>query len=73
MLRDTQKLDAFLDAVFSQAGGPVSVKTRLGVVRAEEFGEIIRGGHIAVVADRSSAGGQVGSKGFPVGLTARLP
>ena len=32
--------------------------------------QVIRGGHIAVVADRSSAGGQVGSKGFPVGLTA---
>lgn len=41
MLRDPQKLDAFLDAVFSQAGGPVSVKTRLGVARAEEFGEIL--------------------------------
>lgn len=41
MLRDLQKLDAFLDAVFSQAGGPVSVKTRLGVARAEEFGEIL--------------------------------
>ena len=27
--------------VFSQAGGPVSVKTRLGVARAEEFGEIL--------------------------------
>ena len=41
MLRDPQKLDAFLDAVFSQAGGPVSVKTRLGVARGEEFGEIL--------------------------------
>lgn len=41
MLRDPQKLDAFLDAVFSQAGGSVSVKTRLGVARAEEFGEIL--------------------------------
>ena len=41
MLRDPQKLDAFLDAVFSQAGGPVSVKTRLGVAQAEEFGEIL--------------------------------
>ena len=41
MLRNPQKLDAFLDAVFSQAGGPVSVKTRLGVARAEEFGEIL--------------------------------
>lgn len=41
MLRDPAKLDAFLDAVFTQAGGPVSVKTRLGVVRAEEFEEIL--------------------------------
>ena len=41
MLRDPQKLDAFRDAVYSQAGGPVSVKTRLGVARAEEFGEIL--------------------------------
>ena len=41
MLRDPQKLDAFLDAVFSQAGGPVSAKTRLGVAQAEEFGEIL--------------------------------
>ena len=41
MLRNPQKLDAFLDAVFSQAGGSVSVKTRLGVARAEEFVEIL--------------------------------
>ena len=41
MLRDPEKLDAFLDAVFTQAGGPVSVKTRLGVVSAEEFGAIL--------------------------------
>ena len=41
MLRDPAKLDAFLDAVFTQAGGPVSVKTRVGVARAEEFGELL--------------------------------
>ena len=41
MLRDPAKLDAFLDAVFSAVEGPVSVKTRLGVARAEEFGEIL--------------------------------
>ena len=37
MLRDPAKLDAYLDAVFSQAGGRISVKTRLGVERADEF------------------------------------
>ena len=31
MLRDPAVLDAFLDAVFSHAEGPISVKTRLGV------------------------------------------
>lgn len=31
MLRDLSKLEAFLDEVFSQAEGPISVKTRLGV------------------------------------------
>ncbi len=41
MLRDPARLDAFLDAVFSHAGGPVSVKTRLGVERAEEFAAIL--------------------------------
>ena len=37
MLRDLDKLDAFLDAVFSQADGPISVKTRLGYETPEEF------------------------------------
>ena len=41
MLRDPARLDAFLDAVFTQAGGPVSVKTRVGVAKAEEFGELL--------------------------------
>ena len=41
MLRDPAKLDAFLDAVFSAVEGPVSVKTRLGVQSAEEFGAIL--------------------------------
>lgn len=31
MLRDPAKLDAFLAAVFANAEGPISVKTRLGV------------------------------------------
>ena len=30
MLRDLSKLEVFLDEVFSQAEGPISVKTRLG-------------------------------------------
>ena len=41
MLLDPAKLDAFLDAVFSAVEGPVSVKTRLGVQSAEEFGAIL--------------------------------
>ncbi len=41
MLRDLDKLDAFLDGVFSQADGPISVKTRLGVDRPEEFDAIL--------------------------------
>lgn len=41
MLRDLSKLEAFLDAVFSQVEGPVSVKTRLGVNSPEEFGDIL--------------------------------
>lgn len=41
MLRSPQQLDAFLCAVFEQAGGPISVKTRLGVERAEEFEAIL--------------------------------
>ena len=41
MLRDPAKVDAFLDGVFSHAEGPVSVKTRLGVTRPEEFDAIL--------------------------------
>ncbi len=41
MLRDLGKLEAFLDAVFSAVDGPVSVKTRLGVEKAEEFEAIL--------------------------------
>ena len=41
MLRSPAALDAFLYTVFEKAGGPVSVKTRLGVASAEEFGEIL--------------------------------
>ena len=41
MLRDLAKVDAFLDGVFSRAEGPVSVKTRLGVEKPEEFAAIL--------------------------------
>ena len=41
MLRDLTKLDAFLDTVFSKAGGLISVKTRLGITHPEEFGDIL--------------------------------
>ena len=41
MLRDPAKLDAFLEAVFSHAEGPISVKTRLGVEKPEEFSAIL--------------------------------
>ena len=41
MLRDPAKLDAFLEAVFSRAEGPISVKTRLGVEKPEEFAAIL--------------------------------
>lgn len=41
MLRDPAKVDAFLDGVFSHAEGPVSVKTRLGVEKPEEFSAIL--------------------------------
>ena len=34
-------MDAFLDGVFSHAEGPVSVKTRLGVEKPEEFAAIL--------------------------------
>lgn len=41
MLRDPAKLDAFLAAVFANAEGPISVKTRLGVEKPEEFAVIL--------------------------------
>lgn len=41
MLRDPAKLDAFLAAVFANAEGPISVKTRLGVEKPEEFAAIL--------------------------------
>ena len=41
MLRDPKKLDAFLEAVFANAGGSLSVKTRLGVDRPEEFAALL--------------------------------
>ncbi len=41
MLRDLNKLDTFLNIVYSQAEGPISVKTRLGITRPEEFGDIL--------------------------------
>ena len=41
MLRDPAKVDAFLDGIFSHAEGPVSVKTRLGVEKPEEFSAIL--------------------------------
>ena len=41
MLRDADELDRFLDAVFSASPLPVSVKTRLGLERAEDFVNIL--------------------------------
>jgi len=41
MLRDPARLDAFLAAVFANADGPISVKTRLGVEKPEEFAAIL--------------------------------
>lgn len=41
MLRDLDALDAFLDAVFSKAPLPISVKTRLGLEDAQEFPKIL--------------------------------
>ena len=41
MLRDPARLDAFLDAVFSAVEGPVSVKTRIGVQKPEEFAVLL--------------------------------
>lgn len=41
MLRDPAALDAFLYEVFAHDVGPISVKTRLGITSAEEFGPIL--------------------------------
>ncbi len=41
MLADLQVLDAFLDAIFSKAPCPISVKTRLGMENPEEFAAIL--------------------------------
>lgn len=41
MLRDPARLDAFLDTVFSAVEGPVSVKTRIGVQKPEEFAALL--------------------------------
>lgn len=41
MLADPQMLDRFLEEVFSQAPCKISVKTRLGMEEAEEFGPIL--------------------------------
>ncbi|MGN0706700.1 MAG: tRNA dihydrouridine synthase [Faecalibacterium sp.] len=41
MLRSPEGLDRFLRTLFEQAGGPLSVKTRLGVNTAEEFADIL--------------------------------
>ena len=41
MLRDLGALDRFLYTVFDEAGGPISVKTRIGVTDPEEFGPIL--------------------------------
>lgn len=41
MLRDTETLDRFLDGIFSHTPLPVSVKTRIGYEKAEEFADIL--------------------------------
>ena len=41
MLRDLNKLDAFLAALFAEAEGPLTVKTRLGVEKPEEFAAVL--------------------------------
>lgn len=40
-LADREKLDAFFDEVFSQSTTKISVKTRIGIDRPEEFYELI--------------------------------
>lgn len=41
MLRDTDYLHEFLEDIFSNSSGPISVKTRIGVESPEEFPEIL--------------------------------
>ena len=41
MLRDVHALDAFLEEIFSKSPLPISVKTRLGIEKAEEFPAIL--------------------------------
>jgi len=41
MLRDPEQLDRFLDSIFKSSPLPVSVKTRLGLDRADEFPAIL--------------------------------
>lgn len=41
MLRDLNKLDAFLAALFAEVEGPITVKTRLGVEKPEEFAAVL--------------------------------
>lgn len=41
MLRDPDGLDRFLDAVYSQAPLPISIKTRLGFASPEEFPRLL--------------------------------
>ena len=42
MLKDLVKLDAFLDTIFAATPLPVSVKTRIGFEKPEEFGAILQ-------------------------------
>lgn len=41
MLRNLEELDAFLDSIFAAAPLPVSIKTRIGYERPEEFQDIL--------------------------------
>ena len=41
MLRDLEALDRFLDSIFAQSLLPISVKTRIGFEKPEEFADIL--------------------------------
>ncbi len=41
MLRDLEQLDSFLEAIFADAPLPISVKSRLGLEKAEEFPAVL--------------------------------